>query len=156
MSTFYLNKDEGRAHVLDNVTAFLGRLPSTKTWKVEITEHHKARTEKQRKALFGAAYKPLMEFMGLRGNEDKEELHAFFCGEFWGWREGPMMRKRPVRTTTKDENGKRDEITIPVALEFYAFIQQRAAEHGVYVADPDPFWKEKAAIEAKKSLRAAA
>ena len=144
MTAFYLHKnDVSRGTILANLITFLGRLPDTKAWKVEIVEHKKSRSPKQRRALFGAAYKPIMEFMGLRGEEEKEELHYFFCGEYWGWREGPMMRKRPVRTTTRDENGKRDEITSTVALDFYAFIQQKALEQGIWVPDPDPEWRHK-------------
>lgn len=129
-----------------NLHAFIDRLPDTKSWEVEVSEYHKPRSDKQRKALFGAAYKPLMEFMGLRGEHDKEDLHHFFCGEYWGWH--PVLRNKPLRTTTRNEQGQRQEISTVEALDFYAFIQQRAAERGVMVPDPDPMWREKAQREA--------
>jgi hypothetical protein len=84
-----------------------------------------------------------MEFMGLRGEEEKNELHRFWCGEYFGWTEGGALRDRkPVRSTTKNEQGQRDEISVDTALDFYGFIQKRAADQGVFVPDPHPFWRE--------------
>src|SRR5690348_9850509 len=133
--SYYLTpNDPRRPVVLANAHAFLDRLPADKSWKITAERHVKSRTEKQRKALFAAAYAPIMQFMGLRGEQDKKDLHAFWCGEYFGWH--PDLRNKPLRTTTKNERGERDEITIAGALEFYAFIQQRAAERGIDVPDP--------------------
>lgn len=111
-----------------------------------IEEAKEERTAQQRKALFAAAYGPLMEAMGLRGDRDKNELHEMFCGEYWGWRDHGLVR-RPVRTTTTDEHGRRDVISIRQQMAFYAFIQQRAAEGGYDVPDPDKEWFRKAERE---------
>lgn len=139
--TFVFHKEDPyRERIVVNATEFLWRLPAGKSWQVEIRPYRKPRSDKQRKALFGAAYKPIMEYMGLRGEQDKNDLHAFFCGEYWGWH--PQLRNKPIRTTTRNERGERDEISTREALDFYAFIQQRAAEQGVFVPDPDPFWRE--------------
>ena len=115
---------------------------------VTVEEAKQERSEKQRASMFGCAYKALMAQMGLRGERDKQELHEMFCGEFWGWRQAGMIR-RPVRTTTTDENGKRDVISVKDQLEFYAFIQQRSAEFGYDVPDPDPMWRQRAEIDAE-------
>lgn len=144
--SYILHKgDPNRELVRANLHAFIDRLPESESWEFEWHKYHKPRSDKQRRALFGAAYKPLMEFMGLRGERDKDDLHAFFCGEYWGWH--PALKNKPLRTTTRNERGERDEISTVDALDFYAFIQQRAAEQGVMVPDPDPFWKEKALEE---------
>ena len=140
-SYYLMPGDPRRPAILANAHAFLDRLPENKPWKVTTEKFVKPRSEQQRKALFAAAYKPIMEFMGLRGEQDKKDLHAFWCGEYFGWH--PDLRNKPLRTTTKNECGERDEITIAGALEFYAFIQQRAAERGIDVPDPDPFWRER-------------
>lgn len=142
--TFVLNKlpDCNRKHVLANAQEFLARLPESQSWEVTIARHVKARSEKQRKALFGAAYKALMEFSGLQGSVDKDELHRFMCGEWFGWDEDVFGNRKPKRTTTKNEKGERDEISISEALDFYAFLQKRGAEVGCWVPDPDPFWRE--------------
>lgn len=140
--TFILHKDPTRARILENAIAFLRMLPESKAWELEIRPHVKKRSTKQRKALFGAAYGALMEFSGLEGSEDKRELHRFMCGEFFGWKLDAFGRRVPVRTTTKDEHGKPDEINVEQALRFYAFLQRKGAEAGCYVPDPDPFWRE--------------
>ena len=153
-SSFFLHKqDAGRAAVLAALHSFLDRLPDTKSWEIIIQPFRKPRSDQQRKALFAAAYGPIMAHMGLRGDQDKKDLHAFWCGERWGWH--PQLRNKPIRTTTKNERGERDEISISDALDFYAFIQQRSAENGIYVPDPDPFWRERAAEEKRETRKAA-
>lgn len=136
---FILHTDPTRGMILANAHAFLDRLPDTKAWQIEIKQYRKSRSDKQRNSLFGVAYKPIMEFVGLRGDKDKQELHTYFCGEYFGWTEGgSFSRKRPVRTTTKNERGEDDEIDTQTANDMYAFIQQRASEQGIYVPDPEP------------------
>ena len=108
---------------------------------VTVEEAKEERSEKQRRSLFGCAYKALMEQMGLSGAGEKDDLHEFICGEFFGWREKRIMgevRRYPVRTTTRGEDGKRDVISVRQQLELYAWIQRRAAEHGYDVPHPDP------------------
>lgn len=140
--------DDGRDQVRANLHAFIDRLPVDKAWQVEIVPHHKKRTDRQRRTLFGAAYGPIMAHMGLQGSDDKRDLHTFFCRDFFGERMDSIGRMVPIRTTTRNERGERDEITTVVALEMYAFIQRRASEQGIDVPDPDPFWKENALKEA--------
>jgi hypothetical protein len=118
----------------------LSAIPLTEEFQVTIAPLKKERSDLQNRALWGCAYKALREATG----NDPEDLHAYFCGEYFGWVEFDVMgqtRKRPRRSTTKDENGKRDVISTIHLSDFYAFIQQRAAETvGVYVPDPDPMW----------------
>lgn len=156
MSFILHANDANRGRVLANCIDFLHRLPVGKSWEVTIDKHVKSYTSKQRRSIFGAAYKALMEFSGLEGDEDKRNLHYWFCGEFFGWTDDAFGRRKPVRTTTKNERGERDPISTADALDFYAFLQRRGAEVGCYVADPDPFWREKAEEEARDSERKAA
>ena len=145
---YILHKDDaGRAQVKANLHAFIDRLPEDKAWQCVVEPYHKTRTARQRMTLFGAAYGPIMEHMGLQGTDDKNELHRFFCRKFFGERIDSIGRMVPIRTTTRNERGERDEISTKVALEFYAFIQRLAAEQSIDVPDPDPFWKEKALQE---------
>ena len=128
-----------------------------KPLKVEITEDKPERTDKQNRSLWGVAYPPIMEFMGLRGESDKEDLHSFWCGEYWGWVTTDFLGKKkqhPVRTTTHNEEGNRDPITIGEMIKFWDFIQQRAAEHGICVPAPDPGWRIRAKIDAEEEARA--
>jgi hypothetical protein len=136
-------KDKRRDAILANVLAFIAALPVTKPWSIEVKRYVKERTNLQNKALWGCAYKALHEASG----NDPEDLHTYFCGEFWSWVEVDVMgqtKRKPFRTTTHDENGKRDVIETVELAKFYEFIQRRAIEAaGVYVPDPDPLWFRK-------------
>ena len=117
---------------------------------LSVEEAREERTPKQRAALFGVAYASLMAQMGLHGAREKDDLHEFMLGEFFGWRERPGLgwsRKFPVRTTTTDEHGRRDVLSTRQQIAFYKFIQQRAAEFGYDIPDPDKEWYRRAERE---------
>ncbi len=119
---------------------------------VTIEEAKAERSDLQRRSLFGCAYKALMAQMGLSGESEKNDLHEFLCGEFWGWREKNIMgqiHRYPIRTTTRGEDGKRDVISVREQLDLYAWIQRRAAENGYDVPDPDKEWFRKAERDAE-------
>lgn len=128
------------------LVSFLSAIPADQEFMVTIGPVKTERSDAQNRALWGCAYKTLRDATG----NDPEDLHTYFCGEYFGWTEYEVMgrkRMRPRRTTTRDEYGKRDVITTLQLSDFYAFIQQRAAETvNVYVPDPNPeWWSEKRA-----------
>lgn len=132
-----------RDQAIKRLNRFLVSCFPGKKVRVEVSVYQAPRSDAQNHALFGVAYPPLMEFMGLQGNEEKEELHRVLCGEFWGWTVYEVMghkRKKPKRTTTRDENGQRQVIGKTLFAEFYAFVQRKGAELGVCLPDPDPEW----------------
>jgi len=119
--------------------AFLSVLDVTKEFQVTIGPAKKERSNQQNKALWGCAYEHIRKATG----NDKDDLHEMFCGEFFGWEVCEVMgqkKKHPKRTTTTGYDGKRNVISAHELQDFYAFIQQRAAEYSVYVPDPDPMW----------------
>lgn len=120
--------------------AFLSALATDKEFQVVIGDVKKERSQQQNKALWGCAYETLRKATG----NDKEDLHEYFCGEYFGWDIKEVMgkkKRKPKRTTTTDYDGHRDVISTVHLQDFYAFIQQRSAETvGVYVPDPDPMW----------------
>ena len=140
------NKHPNRDLVRANCDAFVTRmLDAGHDVHIEVGRITKTRTPKQRRALFGPAYKAIMEFCGYRGGAEKDELHRNMCGEYFGWRDDPALGRVPVRTTTRDERGQKNEISVADALDMYAFIQQFAIEKlACHVPDPDPMWREKA------------
>lgn len=126
-----------RAQVLANLHAFVDRLPSNKSWRVEIKEARKERTGDQNAALFGVAYPALTDATGY----DPDELHDAFCRKFFGEVERQVMGQtvcRPRRTTTKNEQGERDVIDTATFARFYDMVQRIGAEAGVDVPSPDP------------------
>lgn len=153
--SYVLHKgDPNRELVLANLDSFLNRLPDTKSWQVEVFEYHKPSSEKQRRSLFGVAYKVIMAATGLHGEKEKAQLHRDFCCDFFGTRM-VLGKPHPIRTTTTNERGERDKINTVTALELYAHIQRTVAGFGIDVPDPDPFWREKAAQELAAMERAA-
>jgi hypothetical protein len=123
----------------NRVRAFLLNCLPGKGLSVRITKAKRERSDVQNKALWGLAYKVLSDNTG----HEPEELHEYFCGEFFGWEEYEIFgarKKRPRRTTTRDENGKRDVISKMQCAEFFDFIQRRADAVGIYIPNPDPMW----------------
>jgi hypothetical protein len=124
-----------RDAVAQRIVRYLSLLPADKEWKVTVDEYKKERSEPQNNSLFGVAYKAIREATG----NDKDTLHNYFCGEYFGW--VPVLDRpgtKPRRTTTTDEDGKRNVLTTTEFMDFYAFVQQKAAEVcGVYVPDPN-------------------
>lgn len=143
-----LPKDAPRDEAIARLIRYLHTLDAGKQWRVTVKRGGGVRSDAQNNALWGVAYPPIMEFCGLRGERDREDLHEYWCGEYFGWVEYELLgrrKQRPRRTTTTDESGARSVMTKLDFMDFYAFIQQRAAEQGIFVPDPDPNWRENAA-----------
>lgn len=123
---------QGKQALLD----YLETLPTIRKWRVRVSLYRRTRSNEQNNALWGVAYPAIRE---ATGNEP-DDLHTYFCGEYWGWLEVGVLdqvKRKPRRTTTRDESGRRDVITTADFSDFYLFIQQRCASVGVYVPDPN-------------------
>jgi hypothetical protein len=119
--------------------AFLSSQPEGLNLKVVVSEAKKDRSLEQNNALYGVAYKALSEFTGYIA----PELHEMFLRSYFGEVEVEVMGKRFVkarRTTTTDESGKRQLLSTIEFNDFYRYIQQKGAELGCWVPDPDPMW----------------
>lgn len=137
MPRFCLNPDANRAQILANLIGFINRLPADKPWQVEIEPLRKERSGNQNRALFGVAYADLRDQTG----SDKNDLHDYFCREYFGEVEKRVMGKAlkvATRTTTTGYDGEHDVIEPQEFAKFYEFVQQRAASMGYFVRDPDP------------------
>lgn len=127
-----------------NLIEAIKQWPRDVPLEANLSKPKDSRSDQQNRALFGVLYPPLMEFMGLRGQSEKEYLHEFFCGDYFGWREIDIMgakKKAPVRTTTTNADGKREVLSKPEFAGFMDFIYQRAAEAGCVLPDPIPVYE---------------
>ena len=108
--------------------AFLEKLPMVRKWKVTVCLYQKRRSDQQNRYLWGVAYKVLQEATG----QPAQDWHDYFLGEHFGWEKYDMFGKqklRPLRRSSK--------LTTMEFMDFVAFIQQRAAENGLYIPDPN-------------------
>jgi len=127
--------------VQGNAIQYIYGLDKSRQWTVEIKQARNTRSLAQNNTLFGVLYPPLMEFIGLRGRREAEELHEYFCIEYFGAHEYEIMGRRkvrPRRTTTTNEDGKREVLSTAQFMDFCEFVYQRAAEQGCILPEPDP------------------
>lgn len=133
---FILHPDATRVRVLENLQRFLASLPSDKPWKVNISRHVKRRSDAQN-AMLWAMYAPIANVMGF----DKDDIHQWFCGKFFGWKDVKVPRTPrnqggvisvPVRTTTRDEDGRHNVIDKATFSQFVDMVERTAAQAGVY------------------------
>lgn len=125
--------------IKSNAIQTIQDLPNDKEWAIEIKAHKNSRSGAQNRTLFGVIYPQLMEFMGLSGEREKEELHEYFCGEYFGWHEKNIMGKliqRPNRTTTTSAEGRKATLDKVEFSKFVDYITRRASEYGAQIEMP--------------------
>ena len=105
---------------------------SSKPWK-------KTRSNEQNALLFGVVYPPIAEAMGY----EVEDIHVYMLGRHFGWVDAKVpktprnpegLESRPFRTTTRDENGKRNVLSTVEFSKFLDTVERVAAQAGVFVA----------------------
>lgn len=123
----------------DRYLAFLVAQPLP--LEVSCSPWKKTRSNEQNSLLFGVVYPPIAEAMGYEVDGDNG-IHAFMCGTFFGWVDKPVPKTPrnpegvasfPRRTTTRDENGKRNVIKADEFSKFLAMVERIAASAGVFV-----------------------
>ena len=111
-----------------------------KPHRIEITEVKPTRSLEQNSYLFGVVYKTILDHNLREQGWTAEDVHEFYCGEHFGWK--PLdglgrTRLKPIRTTTTDIYGKRSVLTKMEFSDFIAYIQQKSAENGIFIPDPE-------------------
>lgn len=129
-----------------SIARFLLNLPAGKAWKVVVKEHRASRSDHQNNYLWKA-----YEIFGDHLGYEKDEMHTVLLERYFGTVEKRVPRSKNYpdgikhvarRTTTHDENGKRDVLTWDAFADYVAFVQRIAAKHGCCIPDPDPSWRE--------------
>ena len=104
---------------------------------VEAKPWRKSRSNEQN-ALLWAMYGPLADHMGY----DRDDIHEWMCGRFFGWKDIKVpktprnpegLASVPVRSTTRDENGKRNVIDRQTFAKFVDMVDRVAAQAGVFI-----------------------
>lgn len=104
---------------------------------VEAKPWRKSRSNEQN-ALLWAMYAPIAEHMGY----DRDDIHEWMCGRFFGWKDIKVpktprnpegLASVPVRSTTRDEGGKRNVIDKATFAKFVDMVDRVAAQAGVFI-----------------------
>lgn len=104
---------------------------------VECKPWRKSRSNDQN-ALLWAMYAPIAEHMGY----DAEDVHEWMCGRMWGWKDVKVpktprnpegLASVPIRSTTRNADGKRDVIDAKTFGLFVDMVDRIAAQAGIYI-----------------------
>lgn len=105
--------------------------------EVECKPWRKSRSNEQN-ALLWAMYEPIAAHMGY----DRDDIHEWMCGRFFGWKDIKVpktprnpegLASVPVRTTTRNEDGKRNVLDGPTFARFVDMVDRVAAQAGVFI-----------------------
>ncbi len=142
MTTFVFRpNDRNRSQFIANAIELIGKLSAAKAWQVVVEPYRKEKSDVQNRALWGLAYKILHAETG----QEADDWHEYMLGEFFGWKETEFFGRkklRPARTTTTDYDGRASKLSTEEFARYFDFIQIRAAQNGIHIPDPDPFWRE--------------
>jgi len=132
VQSVYLPASPSREGVIDRLARALRGLPATQAWRVEVHAHKPQRSDQQNRYLWGAVYPSILKAGGetLRG-WTPEDLHEYLLGEHFGWETLTGFGRRRMRPIRRSSKLNKQEFA-----DYVGFIQQRMAEHGIYVPDP--------------------
>ena len=135
---FVFPKGLSRESAIKRVATLLENLPMDKAWRVEICEHVQIRTNQQNRYLWGVCYETLCKVLpGWEAND----VHEYMLGECFGWETVAGWGRKRMRPLKRSSRLDKFEF-----VEFVGFIQRTAAEHGVFIPDPDPeYWLHESA-----------
>jgi hypothetical protein len=117
---------------LDKLIRFIHKLPENVPWQISIDRYKKMRSNGQNAYLWGVCYKTILEHGGEQlAGWRPEDIHDYMLGECYGWEtiEGfGRKRMRPIQRSSK--------MSTTEFMDYIAFIQQKAAELGIFIEDP--------------------
>lgn len=84
------------------------------------------RSDEQNRYLWGVCYRTIADHTG----HSVDEWHEYFLGEHFGWETVDMMGRKKLRPLRRSRKLKKSEFA-----DFIAFVQQRAAENGIFIPE---------------------
>lgn len=134
--SFILHPDSTRSKVLENACAFLRQLDPGKAFRIDVKPYRKPRSSEANAYLWGVVYPTMVRELG----HTDEDWHEFMCCQYFGCRKvelGGAVLNKPVRTTTRNVDGKADKLDSKSFWEFVNFVRDQAGAAGVYVPEPN-------------------
>jgi len=91
-----------------------------------------SRSIQQNRYLFGICYETILDH-GLRDDGWRiDDIHEYFLGEYFGWETLSGFGKKRLRPIDRSSNMSKMEF-----VDYVAFVQQKAAEMGIVIPDPE-------------------
>lgn len=92
---------------------------------------------------------------------ESDEVHTELCCRYFGSTEyqriDGTVGHRPLRTTTRNEEGEHDPISTADCARMFDFLQMWASnEFGIVIPDPDPNYRDKIREQIANEMEAAA
>jgi hypothetical protein len=151
MPEFVLPRGD-RKRALPKAVAVLESLDEESAWRVTIEPARATRSHAQNNYLWAVANKMISDATGY----EPEEVHEYLCGQHFGWKDKRVpktprnpdgVESVPRRTTTRNEQGKRNVLTTTEFAAYVDFVQRFAAKKlSLFIPDPDPgYARERAA-----------
>jgi len=101
-------------------------------YRVKISAGRR-RSIEQNAYLWGVCYETLLKDGGLEEQGwRRDDLHEYFLGEYFGWQELDGLGRKRVRPIKRSSG-----LRVMEFADYIGFIQQRAAEFGVVIPDPE-------------------
>ncbi len=134
----------GREKALQLAHTILSGLDEGVAWQVSVEPVKSTRTLSQNAYLFGVCYKLISEATGY----ELDEVHEYCLGTHFGWVDKKVPKRPsnrhgtysiPRRTTTTNEEGKRQVLSIQEFGDYIDFVQRFAAQKlSLLIPDPEP------------------
>lgn len=126
MTTIFVKTSEDKARLyslLEN---------TERPYKVTVKKGG-SRSLEQNAYLWGVVYATVLEEAGLRDQGwAPDDLHEYLLGECFGWQKLEGLTRPKMRPLQRSSSMTKMEF-----MDYIAFIQQWAAERGIYVPDPN-------------------
>jgi hypothetical protein len=118
----------GRDAAVTRLAKVLCALDPLKAWDVSVVEKKPRRSEQQNRYLWGVCYAELCKHLP---GWDAEDVHEYMLGEWSGWEALEGLGRKRLRPLRRSSRLNKQEFA-----DFVDFIQRKAAEHGVFIPDP--------------------
>lgn len=134
-------KGPSRERIAQQVATFVAALDLDKGWRVTVEEYRRTRTSAQNAFLWGVCYRELSKATGY----EVDEIHEYCCGLMWGWKDKPVpktprnpegVESVPMRSTTRDQDGKARTLNKQEFADYVDRIQRFAASRGIHIPEP--------------------
>lgn len=98
--------------------------------RVKISKGGK-RSVEQNAYLWGVCYETILQHSLREQGWTRDDLHEYFLGEYHGWKTIEGFGRKRQKPIERSSGKSKTEFA-----DYIAFIQQKAAEMGVYIPDP--------------------